>query len=178
MNGPQLKWNYIATPNMTFDAAVSRGGYWWPMVPHTTDIRRVDLATTQTRGAYMLTYQRPIQWQYNSNWSWFRDIGGTHNEIKSGYLGTWYKTYTLNSGYPYQQLYQYRSQQGETDYFLHPVSVQVFDYPNFSANVVYYNSLFVNDKVTLNRKLTASVGMRYDRYTSALPQQGNPGTGP
>jgi hypothetical protein len=178
MNGPQVKWNYIVTPTMTFDAAVSRGGYWWPMTPHTSDIRQVDLTTTQTRGAYMLNYQRPIQWQYNGSWSWFKDVGGSHNEIKSGFLGTWNKTYTLVSGYPNQQLYQYRSLPGETNYFLHPTAVQVFDYPDFTASTIYYNSWFINDKVTLNRKLTFSVGLRYDRYASVLPQQGNAGSGP
>ena len=38
--------------------------------------------------------------------------------------------------------------------------------------------LYLNDKITLSRKLTLNVGVRYDRYSSFLPEQGNPGTGP
>jgi hypothetical protein len=77
MNGPQLKWIYIASPRMTFDYSVGRGGFWWPMNPHTTDVRRVDLTTRQTRGAYNKNYSRPIRWQNGGNWSWFREFGSS-----------------------------------------------------------------------------------------------------
>ena len=30
----------------------------------------------------------------------------------------------------------------------------------------------------MSRKLTLNVGVRYDRFASFLPEQGNPGTGP
>jgi len=56
--------------------------------------------------------------------------------------------------------------------------VITYDYPNTVASGVYYNSWFINDKVTWNRKLTFNVGIRFDRYSSWLPEQGNPGTGP
>ncbi len=54
----------------------------------------------------------------------------------------------------------------------------VYDYPNTTASGEWYNSLYLNDKITLSRKLTLNVGVRYDRYSSFLPEQGNPGTGP
>ena len=54
----------------------------------------------------------------------------------------------------------------------------VYDYPNTTASGEWYNSLYFNDKITLSRKLTLNVGVRYDRYSSFLPEQGNPGTGP
>ena len=37
---------------------------------------------------------------------------------------------------------------------------------------------FLNDKVTINQNLTVSFGLRWDRYTSWLPEQGNSGVGP
>ncbi|MBI4471771.1 MAG: TonB-dependent receptor [Acidobacteria bacterium] len=181
MNGPQLKLIYIISPKMTFEGGFARGGYWWPMLPHSTDIRRTDLTTNQTRGAFLHNYQRPIKWQYNSTWSWFTDIGGTNNEIKSGFLGTWDKRFTETSGYPNQQLYRHRSTAAEANagnYFSRPDSVLVYDYPNFNSDITYYTSWYINDKVTVNRKLTLNAGLRFDRYSSALPEQGNPGTGP
>ncbi len=179
MNGPQLKWTYILSPKMTLDAAFSRGGFWWPMLPHSTDVRKTDLLTTQTRGAYIKNYQRPIVWQYNSTWAWFTPVGSTNHEIKSGYLGTWRKDFTENFGYPYQQLYRYRSVAGDgTNYFSRPNSVLLYDYPNFNASVLYYNSWFLNDKITVNRKVTLNAGIRYERYSSELPEQGNTGVGP
>ena len=54
----------------------------------------------------------------------------------------------------------------------------VYDYPNTTASGEWYNSAYFNDKITLSRKLTLNVGVRYDRYSSFLPEQGNPGTGP
>jgi hypothetical protein len=181
MNGPQLKWNYIISPKMTVDAAFARGGFWWPMLPHSTDVRRTDITTGHTRGAYIKNYQRPIKWQYNGTWSWFTDLGGTNNEIKSGFLGTWDKAFTENFGYPNQQLYRYQSTTADAtagNFFLRPNSVIVYDYPNFTASQVYYSSWYLNDKITVNRKLTVNAGIRFDRYASALPEQGNPGTGP
>src|SRR5262249_34960013 len=37
---------------------------------------------------------------------------------------------------------------------------------------------FFNDKITVNRKLTINAGIRFDHYSSWLPEQGNPGEGP
>jgi len=176
--GPNLKWTYIVNPKMTTDLSFSRAGYWWPTIAWTPDVRKVDLTTTQTRGAYLANYQRPIRWAWNGSWSYFTDIAGKSNEIKSGFLGWWDKTYTRNDGYPNQQLYQYRSVAGETNYFLHPDSVLVYDYPNFVTSGVNYESWYVNDKIKLSRKLTVNAGLRYDHYSSWLPEQGNSGTGP
>jgi hypothetical protein len=179
--GPQIKYTYIISPKMTLDSAVARAGYWWPTVAHTSDVRITDLTTTQTRGAYLANYRRPIRWQWNGNWSWFPDIAGKSNEMKVGFLGWWDKNYTWNDGYPNQQLYQYRSTSAEAaagQYFLHPDSVQVFDYPNYTASIINFESLYFNDKIKLSRKLTVNAGVRYDHYTSKLPTQGNPGIGP
>lgn len=181
MNGPQVKWSYIASPRMTFDYSVGRGGFWWPMNPHTTDVRRTDLTTGQTRGAYNKNYQRPIRWQNGGNWSWFADFFGVNNEIKSGLLSVWDKSFTETYGHPNQQLYRYRSTTADVaagQYFLRPDSVLVYDYPNYVGSITYNTAWYLNDKIKVNRKLTVNVGVRYERNSSALPIQGNPGTGP
>jgi Carboxypeptidase regulatory-like domain len=185
--GPTLKWTYIMNPRMTTDISVNRSGYWWPSYAHTTAVRRVDLTSPgQTRGAFSEVYRRPINWQTTGNWSWFTDIGGKGNEIKSGAISLWKKSYSFSFGYPNQQQYRYRSTAADTagctgvncDYFLRPNSVIVYDNPSYSASIAYYTGWYVNDKVTVNRKLTVTGGIRFDRYASALPEQGNPGTGP
>jgi len=184
--GPTVKWTYIITPRMTSDVSVNRSGYWWPSYANTTDIRITDRNTGQTRGAFAANYSRPINWQTTGNWSWFRDIAGKNNEIKSGIISLWKKNYSLNFGYPNQQQYRYNSTTADIgtcvgihcNYFSRPDSVLVYDYPNNSSSVAYYTGLYINDKITLSRKLTVNAGVRYDRYSSALPQQGNPGVGP
>jgi Carboxypeptidase regulatory-like domain len=176
--GPSLKWTDIISPKMSLDLAVNRGGYWWPDKAWTTDVRRTDRTTGTNRGAYNQVYRRPIRWQWNGNWSYFTEVGGKSNELKSGFIGWWDKGYVETLGYPNQQVYRYRSKTGDTDLFMRPDSVLVYDYPNFVSDGEYYNAWYVNDKITFSRKLTVNVGIRYDRYSSWLPEQGNPGTGP
>jgi hypothetical protein len=176
--GPKLQWTYIVSPRMTMEAAFTRSGYWWPSYPWTDAVRKTDLTTTHTRGAFLETYRRPIRWQWSASWSYFTELGGQNHELKSGFLGWWDKNFIEDFGYPNQQLYRYRSQAGDTDFFTRPDSVQVFDYPNYRADIEEYGSWYLNDKITVNRKLTINAGVRFDRYTSSLPEQGNPGTGP
>jgi hypothetical protein len=56
--------------------------------------------------------------------------------------------------------------------------VLIYDYPNTTASGEWYSSGYLNDKITLTKQVTLNVGVRYDRYSSFLPEQGNPGTGP
>jgi hypothetical protein len=176
--GPVVKWNYILSQHMTIDAGFNRAGYWWPDVPWTSDVRRVDLTTTQTRGAFLAQNRTPVRWGWNGAWNWFTELRGMSHEVKSGALGYRGTTGIDYTGYPNQQIYQYRSLTNEADYFLHPDSVQVLDYPNDVISGTTYNGWFLNDNVGLSRKLTLNAGIRFDRYSSWLPAQGNPGTGP
>ena len=185
--GPSFKWLSILNQRTTFDASLQRGGYWWPDIPWTPDVRRQDLTTTATRGAFLETDRTPRRWQYGATVTYFRELFGKNNELKSGYLGWRNIQSTENIGYPNQQQYRYRSlatDAGCTEAanydgcFARPDSVLVYDYPNTTASGEWYHSGYVNDKITMTRKLTVNVGLRYDRYSSFLPEQGNPGTGP
>jgi hypothetical protein len=185
--GPSFKFLSILTQRATFDASLQRGGYWWPDVPWTSDVRITDRTTGATRGAFLETDRRPRRWQYGGTFSYFADLGGKNHELKSGYLGWRNITETDNLGYPNQQQYRYRSVSGDpgcnldafyAGCFTRPDSVLVYDYPNTTGSGEIYHSLFLNDKITLSRQLTLNVGVRWDRYSSYLPEQGNPGTGP
>jgi len=176
--GPALKFTRIMNDRMTFDASFNRSGYWWPDYAWTDDARTMDLTTTQTRGAFLELRRDPVRWGYNGTWSWFKTLGAQNHEIKSGLLGYSSTNYVETYGYPNQQIYRYRSLPGETNYFLHPDSVQVFEYPNNTNAGIKYHSWFANDSVNLSPKLTLNAGLRFDHYSSWLPEQGNPGTGP
>jgi hypothetical protein len=176
--GPAAKWTRILSQSMTFDVGFNRSGYWWPDYAWTDDLRAQDLTTTQTRGAYLELRREPVRWGYNGTYSWFTNIKNMNHEIKSGFLGYSSTNHVETYGYPNQQFYRYRSLPGDTDLFLRPDSVQVFDYPNDTDAGVSFNSFFVNDMITLNQRVTLNAGIRFDRYGSWLPEQGNPGTGP
>ncbi|MGQ0736382.1 MAG: carboxypeptidase regulatory-like domain-containing protein [Acidobacteriota bacterium] len=185
--GPSFKFLSILGPRSTFDASLQRGGYWWPDVPWTGDVRSTDLTTTATRGAFLETDRTPRRWQYGATFSYFAEFWGRNHELKSGYLGWRNLQETENLGYPNQQQYRYRSLSGDpncnegSNYdgcFSRPDSVLVYDYPNTTASGEWYHSAYLNDRITVSRKLTLNVGVRWDRYSSFLPEQGNPGTGP
>ena len=187
--GPSFKWLSILSSRATLDASLQRGGYWWPDVPWTTDVRQTDLATTNgpTRGAFLETDRSPRRWQYGATFAYFATMWGKNHELKTGYLGWRNLQSTENLGYPNQQQYRYRSLTGDLNCdlahnydgcFTRPDSVLVYDYPNTTASGEWYNSAYFNDKITMSRKLTLNVGVRFDRYSSFLPEQGNPGTGP
>lgn len=185
--GPSFKWQSILNARSTFDASLQRGGYWWPDIPWTPDVRKQDLATTATRGAFLETDRQPRRWQYGATYVRLAEIGGRNHELKTGYLGWRNMVETENIGYPNQQQYRYRSLTGDaqcdeaSNYdgcFTRPDSVLVYDYPNRTASGEWYNSGYVNDRITVSRKLTVNAGVRWDRYSSFLPEQGNPGTGP
>ena len=191
--GPSFKWQSVVSPKSTFEASAQRGGYWWPDIPWTSDVRKTDLSTASgntagaTRGAFLESDREPRRWQYGGTYSYFAELGGRNHELKTGYLGWRNIQETRNIGYPNQQQYRYRSLTGDPgcdeahNYdgcFTRPDSVLVYDYPNTTASGEWYNSFYVNDRITVSQKLTLNVGVRFDRYSSFLPEQGNPGTGP
>jgi hypothetical protein len=185
--GPSFKWLSILNQRTTLDFSLQRGGYFWPDVPWTPDVRRSDLSTTAVRGAFLETDRVPRRWQYGATMTHFREMFGRNHELKTGYLGWRNLQETETLGYPNQQQYRYRSLAGdpgcneESNYdgcFARPDSVLVYDYPNDVSEGEWYHSAYLNDKITLTRQFTLNVGVRWDRYSSFLPEQGNPGTGP
>ena len=187
--GPSFKWQSVLSTRSTFEASLQRGGYWWPDVPWDTGVRKTDLSTSNgpTRGAFLESDRKPRRWQYGGTYAYFAELGGRNHELKTGYLGWRNIQETLNIGYPNQQQYRYRSLPGDAgcdeahNYdgcFTRPDSVLVYDYPNTTAEGEWYNSAYINDRITVSDKLTLNLGVRFDRYSSFLPEQGNPGTGP
>lgn len=173
-----LKWMFFPNSLMTADLAVNRAGTWTTYGAWTQNVRRQDLTTTRSVGAAPTDYRDPSRWQYNGSTSLFFEERGRRHEVKAGFIGFREMNQTEFTGYPNQQLYRYRSVAGDADVFQRPDSVQVFDYPLSTRVGVNYNSVYLNDRVNLTSRLTVNLGVRFDRYTSWLPEQGNPGTGP
>lgn len=203
--GPNLKWTYIVNPRMTTTAGINRGGYWWPDKAWTntcntfttcTDpkgVRRTDLTTASagSLGPIQTVYRRPIRWTWNADATRFTDINGKNNELKFGYYSWWDKGYTSNFGFPNQQQYRYRATAAQAanknptaadfEARFAPAnadSVIVYDFSNKVSSLGEYTAFYLNDKVSWNRKLTFTMGLRYERFSSQQPLQGNTGEGP
>ena len=166
---------------MTLDWSANRGGYWWPSIPYTDAIRQTDRNSGETRGGYFHSVRRPVRWQWGTNFSLFTNIGQTSHELKTGYQGTWgYQTVTDQIGYQGHTEYRYRSTDAEEaagNFFSRPNSARIQDTPTFVKNGESYDNMYIQDKITINRNLTLNLGMRWDRYTSWVPEQGNNGSG-
>lgn len=158
--GPSARWTYIVNPKMTATVQIARGGWWWPMTAWTEDVRKIDLTTRATLGAYFHNYSRD-QMELDGRCQPSRNCRGKTNELKFGYQGHWDKRYVINFGFPNQQVYQYRSNTTDTcpnnsicpNFFLRPDSVMVWDYPNTVSSGDGWKAAYVNDKITWNRKL-------------------------
>jgi len=151
-----------------------------------------DVTSTATDGAFASNYTRPIRWQENIDFSRFVNIGGKNNEMKIGYMGWRDTSYTINFGQPYQEQFRYKSLSTEScgsiatgdsgdicsNFFQHPNSVIVSDTPNNNVQGAGYKAVYFNDKITMSRKLTLNLGVRWDWSNSFLPAQGNDGSGP
>jgi len=60
-----------------------------------------------------------------------------------------------------------------------PATAQINDGPlKDTRNDLLNTYIFAQDKWQIGRKLTLNLGVRYDRYSTWYPAQGNPGTGP
>jgi len=146
-----------------------------------------DKTSGASDGAFDSNYTRPIRWQENVDFSRFVQIGGKNNELKVGIMNWWDSSYTIDFRYPYHQTYVYKSTATDpacpgnnicSNYFLHPYQVTLDDTPNNNQQGGLYRAFYVNDKITMSRKLTLNVGLRYDWASSFLSAQGNDGTGP
>ena len=115
--GPSFKWLSILGQRATFDASLQRGGYWWPDIPWTTDVRKTDLATNNGRRAARSS--RPIARRGAGStartYAYFTEMCGKNHELKTGYLGWRNIQSTENIGYPNQQQYRYRSLTGDAE---------------------------------------------------------------
>jgi Carboxypeptidase regulatory-like domain len=184
--GPSARWTWIVNPKMTATAQIARGGWWWPMKGWSKDVRKTDTTTGATIGSFSEAYSRAINWNWTVDVSRVGTIGGRTHELKFGYFGQWHKNYQINFGYPNEEVYQYKSLKTDTcpnnivcdTFFTRPDSVVVWDYPNTVSSGDRWKGFYVNDKVTVNRNLTINLGIRLDHYSTFLPEQGNPGTGP
>jgi len=157
----------------------------WLGVPN-VGVRVSDSTAGDTDGSFQSNYGRPIRWQWNFDVARFAKVFNRTNEFKVGYAGWWDKSYDISFGYPYHQSYAYRSLASEVcpnseicdAHFRNPYRVTVSDTPNNNADQSTYKSAYFNDKITVNRKLTINVGLRWDSTKSSLPAQGNDGNGP
>lgn len=180
------QWNRTIGNRATFQAAVAGENYDAPYRIHpgstpTTPVR--DLGAIQTvRGSYTgdspglttggLFRDSSRKWQYDGVLNYFT---ATHN-IKTSYGVIWVDRRSIQHG-PQSSPGQVRgvvlyTRNGAPDQF------QTQNTPFNYQSSMWQNYFYFQDKWQVTRKLVANLGVRWDRYLSHYPEQGNDGLGP
>src|SRR5262249_21031648 len=179
------QWNHTFGNRAIFEASEGAENYDAPYTQKegfapTTPVR--DLGAIQTvRGTYTgdspglttggLFRDSSRKWEYRGALSYFT---ATHN-IKTSYGVIWLDRRSIHHG----PLDSPDQPQGVVLYTINgqPSQFQTQNTPfNFQSSM-WQNYFFVQDKWQVTKKVVANVGLRWDRYLSMYPAQGNDGIG-
>jgi hypothetical protein len=174
-----VNWNSIVTPTFFHNLRFGVWGYNWPNFPYGVDgVRQTNLRnrmSEQTSGNVAgaaqadSTDRRRIQldWMatlYRDSWP-----GGNHS-IKFGYGNELETAMNGNWGYPDSVQLLFRSAANAPD-FTTPYRVTLYNTPDYSVDKLFHQGAYVQDHITVGKKLTLSAGIRWDYYSVYSPQE-------
>ena len=160
-------WTSQLTNNLLLDVRVGYNKEVFPLGPEggvaATDFNRQDRILSTETGAAPNYFINPA-WVFKTaaGASWYKgSLAGTHN-FKFGF----------ESGNNYNPYVQYVNQGINAIYDDGvPVEVIAFNTPFTAKSYFRDTSAYVQDTWTVRRRLTLSLGLRYDRFTSYYPKQ-------
>lgn len=176
------EWNSIVTPAFIFRAAVSTFGYNWPNLPYgpngelnkNLDHRITDIGsgTTFTKGSESADRQDRRRWQFNWDGTWFRDnwLGGDHS-IKFGVLSERESNEFTDEGFLDAVTLAFNTTTPGLPSFTTPYRVTIRNTPRDTYNANWHHGAYINDNWQLRKRLTLSLGVRWDFYESFFPDQ-------
>jgi hypothetical protein len=169
------KVEYTGTPSNKIVYTLTLGRHYYlanymprPGVDTATRFDRVSRVYT---GSAIRADRRPRnRWQYLGSFTYYP--GGAH-AIKTGvqmYRETHGTGQASHDGGNFQLQYE-GATLFETGMAGNPSRVVLYNYPVDPTNRVDVNSAYVTDEWRVTRRLTANVGLRYDHYSSYVPEQ-------
>lgn len=160
------EWNSVINDQTFFEVRAGQFGYNWPNHPNGTDPRFEDTGNNIITGGNRDWNRDRRRNQVLGSLSYFKDgWGGDHN-FKVG--GEIFRETTLDEwldGYPGNVLH--RLNNGA------PTDVYLFE-PGAGLVGLWTYAGFVNDTWRVSNRVTLNLGLRYDKYTSFLPEQEHP----
>jgi hypothetical protein len=175
-----LEWNGILSPQFIVRAAMSSFGYNWPNLPYgvngelnsNLNHRWTDdgSGTTFTYGSESADRSDRRRWQYDLQSTLFKDnwLGGNHS-VKFGWLSERESQEFRDEGFLDAHTLQFRSPTGEP-HFTTPFRVVIRNTPRGTTNANWHHGAYLNDSVQV-RRVTLSLGLRWDYYNSFYPDQ-------
>jgi outer membrane receptor protein involved in Fe transport len=127
----------------------------------------LDIATQMVTGNHLMDAQIPgvsrhhtrgvVQWYLSEGW------GGNH-EVRTGFDYMRYDSHNINGAQDTGD-YQLRFNNGR------PFQLVTYNHPTSPRNIDELASIYAQDNWTVARRLTLSLGLRYDRNAAYIPEQ-------
>jgi Carboxypeptidase regulatory-like domain len=176
-----LEWNSIVSPKFFFRVAGSSFGYNWPDLPYgpngelnsNLDYRMTDngSGTTFTKGSAAPDRNDRRRWQYNVDATRYQDgwLGGNH-AIKFGVLSEKESQRFVDEGFVGAISLAFQSASGLAN-FTTPYRVTLRNTPRETSNANWHHGAYVTDNWQIANRVTASIGLRWDYYSSFFPDE-------
>ena len=161
------EWNAIVSDRTVFEARAGQWGTDSEWTPRSAKPRFEDLDTLNVEGGNRDWASNARRNQLTGAVSHFaHNRTGRHNFRVGAEALRFLVQETWTSGYPGNVLHVLRSGQAS--------SVYLFDTPSFSEAGVWTWSAYASDTWQPSRRLTFTLGLRFDRYQLFLPAQAHP----
>lgn len=164
-------WNAMARDSMVFELRAGQFGWEQDWTPRSTAPRFEDLETFVVTGGNRDWESTARRNQLTGTGGYFtQNQTGRHNLRFGGEALRFLAQDTWFSGYPGNVLHVLQNGR--------PSSVFLFETPSSSQAGVWTWSAYASDAWQPNKRLTLTLGLRYDRYRLFLPAQEHPAGNP
>jgi hypothetical protein len=173
-----VDWHSVVSPTFFFNARFGTWGYNWANYAYGGDLtlnnnfvnRRIERVTEIQQGSAISDRNYRRRWQGDFAGTLFRDswIGGDHT-IKVGYTGEWEVQKDINDGYLDEVRLNFDSPSSAP--YTVPWRVQLYNTSTLATSNLMHHGAYVNDQITLSRKITLNAGFRWDSYRAYNPAQ-------
>ena len=172
------EWNSVVSPTFFVNARFGTWGYNWSNFAYGGDLelnenfvpRRVERVTSLTAGSAYQDRNYRRRWQGDFAGTLFRDSwGGGNHTIKVGYTAEWELQKNADDGYLNEAILRYDSPADAP--FSVPWRVSIYNTPTLARNAMWHHGAYINDQITVSKKLTVNAGVRWDAYDGYIPEQ-------
>jgi carboxypeptidase family protein/TonB-dependent receptor-like protein len=166
-------WTSQVTNNLILDFRIGWNKIVFPLSyqPNSTGLNLQDIGFSTESGAAPFQFQNPA-WvlKWSASGSWYKgNWHGSHN-IQFGFeWGDSYNSYIYNVNQGINAIFN--SNPATQTVFSEPFEVVAYNTPTTQKNYFRDTSFYLQDTWNLKRRLTLSLGMRYDRFTTHYPTQ-------
>ncbi len=171
-----VMWESTLSPNAFLSVMAGDWGYNWTNTPYKGpngqfDYRRTELTTGDTAGAFDENRYNRRRSQFVPTFSYAaNNLLGRPHFITIGFL-TEKETYNFEQyAYPGDVLETFDSTGGLPD-FTTPYEVTIYNTPAITFDYLRHNGAYITDKIKASRKLTVTVGVRWDYNTAWRPTE-------